>query len=205
MSHKHFAVIGLAAPVLFWTTYLVVAATRPEYSLYTKAISELGSVDAPHKWIWNILGYEITGLCVSVFAYGLYRSVTATNNGGKLPFLGLMLSGLFMTFAGIFPGDFDNKQAVTMVLHTVGSFGSYLFFLVAAFTYPRYMRQSAYWQSAVRPTLFFTWLSILFGTWPFLFPTTPAVGQRFVFLAYHLWIFYTALKLYRWRPPISTT
>lgn len=196
MTPRHYALIGMAAPILFWSTYFIMAGLRPEYSFYTKAISELGSVDAPHKWIWNSLGYGVTGLCISVYAYGLFRSV-AGKGASKLSLIGLMLSGLFMSFAGIFPGDFDNKQTTTMLLHTLGSFGSYLFFLLAAFTYPKHMHTSTYWKQASRPTLLFTWLTILFGAWPFLFPSMPAVGQRFVFLFYFVWIFYTAIKLYR--------
>ncbi|MBX2917445.1 MAG: DUF998 domain-containing protein [Cyclobacteriaceae bacterium] len=196
MTHRHYALIGMAAPILFWSTYFIMAGLRPEYSFYTKAISELGSVDAPNKWVWNSLGYGITGLFISVYAYGLFRSV-AGNAASKFPLIGLVLSGLFMSLAGIFPGDFDNKQTTTMLLHTIGSFGSYLFFLLAAFTYPKHMNASAYWKQASGSTLLFTWLTILFGAWPFLFPSMPAVGQRFIFLFYFVWIFYTAIKLYR--------
>jgi hypothetical membrane protein len=196
MTPRHYALIGMAAPILFWSSYFIMAGLRTEYSFYTNAISELGSVDAPNKWVWNSLGYGITGLYILVYANGLFRSV-ACKSASKLPLIGLFLSGLFMSLAGIFPGDFDNKQTTTMWLHTIGSFGSYLFFLLAAFTYPKHMNANTYWQGASRPTLLFTWLTILFGAWPFLLPSMPAVGQRFVFLFYFVWIFYTALKLYR--------
>lgn len=196
MTPRHYALIGMAAPILFWSTYFIMAGLRPEFSFYTKAISELGSMDAPNKWVWNSLGYGITGLCISVYAYGLFKSVAAKGTS-KLPLIGLVLSGIFMSVAGIFPGDFDNKQATTMLLHTIGSFGSYLFFLLAAFTFPKPMNTNTYWQRASRPTLLFTGLTILFGAWPFFFPSMPAVGQRFVFLFYFVWIFYTAQKLYR--------
>jgi hypothetical membrane protein len=196
MTRKHYAIFGMMAPLLFWITYFIMAGARPEYSFQTKAISELGSVDAPYKWMWNILGYGVPGLLISIYAYGLFQSVSQ-NTGSKLPLIGIMLSGLFMALSGIFPGDFDNRQSVTMLMHTIGSFGSYLFFLLGAFTYPQHMKKSRYWQTVTKLPLVFIWLTILFGTWPFLFPATPAVGQRFVFLFYFGWIFYTALKLYR--------
>ena len=44
---------------------------RPEYSMFTKAISELGSVDAPKKWIWNSFGYILTGLLIAIYSFGL--------------------------------------------------------------------------------------------------------------------------------------
>lgn len=196
MTNKHYSLLGIAASTIFWLTYLIMSSIRPEYSFLTKAVSELGSVDAPYKWAWNILGYILPGLLISVYSYGLFRSVS-NNQGSKWPLTGFVLSGLFMSYSGVFPGDFDNKQSTTMLLHTMGSFGSYLFFLVGAFTYPKQMRKTDYWKKSVRPTLMFTWLTIVAGAWPFVFPATPAVGQRFVFLFYLLWVFYTALRLYK--------
>lgn len=196
MKSKHYALLGMLAPATFWITYLIMANIRSDYSLFTKAISELGSVDAPNKWTWNVLGYVLTGLLISVYSFGLFRSI-AENKGSRLPLIGFVLSGLFMALAGVFPGDFDNKQSTTMLMHTIGSFGSYVFFLIGAFTYPKQMKKTAYWNRVSTPTLVFTWLTILFGSWPFIFPNTPAVGQRVVFFFFLLWIFYTALKLYR--------
>ena len=169
---------------------------RPEYSMFTKAISELGSVDAPSKWVWNILGYILPGLLLAVYGIGLYKYI-AVGQGSKLPLYGIVLSGVLMAISGFFPGDFDNRESTTMLLHTIGSFGSYIFFLLGAFSYPELMRKSVYWSKAARPTLIFTYLTIVFGMWVFLFPRIPAFGQRLVFLFYFLWILYTAIMLYR--------
>ncbi len=196
MTTKRFAMIGLLAPLVFWVTYLIMASARPEYSFLTKAISELGSVDAPRRWVWNCVGYILVGLMITVYSFGLFSNVS-DGQGSKLPLIGLALSGLFMALSGMFPGDFDNRQSTTMLLHTVGSFGSYISFLLAAFTYPVHMKKSEYWRQAVKPTLMFTWLTIVFGAWPFVFSEIPAVGQRVVFFFYLLWIFYTALLLFR--------
>lgn len=196
MTTRQYAIFGLLGPVIFWLTYLIMSNIRPEYSFLTKAVSELGSLDAPNKWTWNILGYILTGLMISIYSYGLFKSIS-NGQGSKLPLISFILSGLFMSFSGVFPGDFDNKQTTTMVLHTIGSFGSYIFFLIGAFTYPRQMKKTDYWEASIKPTLIFTWLTILFGAWPFVFPATPAVGQRLVFFFYLLWIFYTAQRLYK--------
>lgn len=195
MTSRHYALIGMVAPILFWSTYFIMAGLRPEYSFYTKAISELGSVDDPNKWVWNIFGYIMPGLLVSFYAYGLFSSNSMKSK--RLPMIGFVLSGLFMAMSGVFPGDFDNRQSTTMLLHTIGSFGSYLFYLLGAFTYAKEAKKTNYWNRTSKPVLIFTWLTILFGAWPFVFPDIPAVGQRLVFFFYFLVIFYTALKLYQ--------
>lgn len=202
MTNRQYAIAGFLAPVFFWVTYFIIAGQRPEFSFLTKAVSELGSVDAPDKWTWNFLGYIIPGILIAVFAWGLFRHM-ATEKAGKLPLAGIFFSGVFMALAGVFPGDFENKRSATMLLHTIGSFGSYLFFLTGAFTYPRQMSKTAYWKKAIKPTLGFTWLSILFGSWAFVFPDYPAAGQRFVFLFYFLWIIFTAYRLYN-QPGVNS-
>lgn len=196
MTTRQYAIFGFLGPIVFCLTYFIMSSIRPEYSFLTKAVSELGSLDAPNKWAWNIFGYILTGLLISIYSNGLFKSIS-NGQGSKLPLISFILSGLFMSLSGIFPGDFDNRQSTTMLIHTIGSFGSYLFFLIGAFTYPGQMKTSEYWKQSVRPTLIFTWLSILFGVWPFIFSTIPALGQRFVFFFYLLWIFYTAFRLYK--------
>lgn len=196
MTNKKYALIGFLAPTIFWTTYFIMANQRIEYSFLTKAISELGSMDAPNKWIWNFLGYIIPGLLITVFSVGLYRSI-ARDNGSKLPLYGIFLSGIFMAVSGLFPGDFENRQSTTMLFHTVGSIGSYLFFLVGAFSYPKPMKKTDHWKSVLPWLLLLTWLSILFGIWPFVFTKYPAVGQRIIFLLYFSWITIAAYSLYR--------
>lgn len=195
MTNKQYAIIGISAPTLFWITYLVMSNLRPEYSFLTKAVSELGSLDAPNKWSWNVLGYILPGILIAIYSFGLYKNITP-DGGNRIPLIAFILSGLFMSLSGVFPGDFENRQSTTMLLHTVGSFGSYIFFLIGAFTYPKQMKKSEYWRKSIKPTILFTWLTILFGSWPFIFPSTPSVGQRIVFFFYFLWILYTAIKLY---------
>jgi hypothetical membrane protein len=196
MTKKTYAIIGISAPILFWVTYIIMSNLRPEYNLFHKAISELGSLDAPNKWAWNIFGYIIPGVLLAIYSFGLFKNIS-NEQGSKLPLISFVFSGLFISLSGVFPGDFENRQSTTMLLHTVGSFGSYIFFLIGAFTYPKQMKKSEYWKKSIKPTLLFTWLTIIFGSWPFIFTSIPSVGQRIVFFFYLMWIFYTAIQLYK--------
>lgn len=195
MQRKTFGLLGCLAPILFVATYILMSWSREDYSMYYKAVSELGSIDAHNAWIWNVMGYGVPGLLVAAFSIGLFRDVQA--NPSRWPLVGGIGSGVMMTVSAIFPGDFDDRQSTTMLLHTIGSFGSYAFYLLAAFTYPRHMKASSYWQKALRPTRYLVWLTIAFGSWPLIIPSHPALGQRFVFFFYWLWILYTAYLLYQ--------
>lgn len=194
MNTRIYAIAGILAPAIFLITYLIMSISRPEYSNFTKAISELGSVDAPNKLYWNFFGYIIPGLLIVLFSLGLKKHFQ--NTPGKVPFIALALSGFFMAMAGVFPGDFDNKASLTSTLHAIGSFGSYIAFLVAAFTFPKLLSYVDKWENLRNPLYLLTFGSFLFGTWPFIFTSMPSIGQRFVFACYFGWVLLCAFSLY---------
>ena len=192
MNYKKFALLGWSSGFLFWTVYFVMSAIRPEYFHKYKAVSELGSIGAPNAILWNFFGFISVGILISVFSIGLHRSISMTGKG-KLAFYFLFGSGLFWIFAGIFPGNFEDRTSVTMILHTVGSMGSGLFFVLSVFSYIPAMRLSPYWSSAVIPSLSIVVIFILSG---FLRSgSAPALGQKIGFLIYFIWIAYMAYKL----------
>lgn len=194
MRSRHYAWLGLLAPIIFWTTYLIMSALRPEYSFLTKAISELGSWDASNMWVWNCFGYMIPGIFISAFAVGLRNELFA-EKPWSLPTIGIFGSGALMFISGVFPGDFNDRQSTSMLLHTVGSFGSYIFFLIGAFSFASHIKKHAVWRSSALFGEALTYGTIIFGSWPFVFPHYPAVGQRLVFLLYFMWIGWYAYSL----------
>jgi len=50
-ANRQIGILAMVVPVWFTAVYLILAGLRPEYSHLTKAISELGSVDAPRAWV----------------------------------------------------------------------------------------------------------------------------------------------------------
>ena len=132
-----------ATPVWFLAVYLTMSAVRPEYSHLTKAISELGSWDAPKS-----LGVERSGLYPAgprgePLRRGPFCELSPK---ARISSAALVLSGLLMALSGAFPGDFENRQSPSMLMHLVGSLGSYIAFLVAGFGLPRVMRASPAWE-----------------------------------------------------------
>ena len=193
-SSKTIGLLGLIAPMWFIFLYLVMSSLRPEYSHLTKAISELGSLDAPNKWVWNILGYILTGLAISLLSYGLWKEFRAQKRS-FIPIVALTLSGLLMALSGIFPGDFDNRESLTMLLHTIGSLGSFAAFLLAGFWLPNIFRNVSSWRWIATPSVTLVVLSIVTG---FLRSgSMPGLGQRLGFLSYFLWVMLVSYGLWR--------
>jgi hypothetical membrane protein len=59
-----------------------MSSLHPNYSHFTKAISELGSLDAPNLWVWNIGGYILPGVAVSLLGLGLARHFYGEKGAG---------------------------------------------------------------------------------------------------------------------------
>lgn len=195
--NKRIATMGGLAVLLSTGTILTMALLRTDgYSHLTKAVSELGSLDAPHWQVFNMLGYVLPGLLIGVFAWGLGKNF-ASEFAHRLPFAMLAASGMLLALSGIFPMDMAHRLAPGSVLHQVGASGSGLAWLLSAFTLGRPLRRNPAWAGMARPLLGLVWatiaLIVLVGA---VSPATPGLGQRVAFAGYFGFILVLARRLY---------
>jgi hypothetical membrane protein len=186
ISRKNIGLIAVVTPFWFLAVYLIMSSRRPEYSHLTKAISELGSLDAPNRWFWNILGYILPGLAIALLGVGLKRDFAPAGRRASIPSHALVASGLLMAMSGVFPGDFENRASTTMILHTVASLGSFAAFLVAGFGLPKLFRSRESWRWVAVPSLALVVASIVTGL--LRSGAAPGLGQRLGFACVFLWI-----------------
>ena len=194
--------LAILTPMWFAVIYFVMSSLHPNYSHSTKAISELGSLDAPNRWAWNIGGYILPGLAISLLGVGLARHFDG-EKGASWVARPLMASGLFMAMSGVFPGDFLNRTSPTMLLHAIGAFGSFIAFLVCAFSAPALLRRYAGWRAYVWPSTAIVILSIASGF--FRSGNAPGLGQRMGFLLFFMWIGLLGYGLIRNSQPVRST
>ena len=188
--------INFLLPAWFAALYLVMSARRPGYSHATDAISELGSLDAPDLWVWNVFGYLLPGVAIALLGMTLRQPFAASRGRSLFAASGLVGFGLLMALSGVFPADMTDFASTTTRLHIVGSMGSYLAFLVAGFAYPKLFAANPRWAWASTPTLALVWLSIASGFLRF-WGEMPGVGQRITFLLVFLWLALVSLALLR--------
>lgn len=194
---KHWRWIGAAAmltPIWFALVYALVSATRPEFRHFNQAVSELGSWEAPHRWWWNLLGYVLPGLVVVLLGQAL-KSRLALQGIAAFPCFALSLSGLLMVLSGVFPGDFENRAAPSMQLHSIGAYGSGLCFIVAAFGLSVRLRKLADWRGLNRWAGLALAGLLLSGFWRV--SDWPGLGQRLSFACFFVWVALLGFGLYR--------
>lgn len=187
---------GPASAVLFCVCVIGFAAARDDgYSHATKAVSELGSLDAPAALAFNLLGFIAPGLLIVLFSVALLRDARARTG----PYL-LFGSGLMFMLAGLAPADLENHTATTTQVHALGAMGSGFLWVFALFWLGPMLRHDFGLDIWGRLTPWFA--SFLFANigWQVAFQATGAVmpgwGQRIGLFGYFLWIAVTGFVLW---------
>jgi len=101
---------------------VVQSLLQPDYSQVALPISALAAW--PHGWIQN-LNFFVFGTLMIAYAVGLHRGVRPTR-AGWIGFAFLLVSGLGLVIAGIFPWRQADGAFIVPVGHRVGAVMSFL-------------------------------------------------------------------------------
>ena len=196
---KLISVATMFLPLWFVLVYALVSLQRPDFRHFNMAVSEQGLKGAPNLWVWNVLGY-LPGVLIFLFGVALKNNFQTTGKT-SIPFVTLALSGLFMAMAECSQATLKTVGRLTMLLHTIGSFGSGFLFMISAFWLPSKFKQSAAWKWFYLPLLLIAAVMVLNA----VFVTTgpmPGLGQRIGFACYFVWLALTGFNLMKTlRPP----
>ncbi len=192
MNNKTNGLIGITAVVIGISTIIIMAELRTDgYNHFNKAVSELGSTDAPNRWVFNILGFIIPGLLISVFSFNLLKEFR-TFPIKSYPFYLFILSGLFLTIAGLFPANMENKKSMTTIMHSIGALGGGVFWFLCALTLWWQLKKNNIWKNTAISTFVIPFIMIL--AMSFVSDDTPGLSQRILFIAMYLFILVLAGK-----------
>ena len=74
MNNKTNGLIGISAVVIGTLAIIIMAELRTDdYDHFHKAVSELGSLDAPNRWVFNILGFILPRILILIFSLNLLK------------------------------------------------------------------------------------------------------------------------------------
>jgi hypothetical membrane protein len=188
---------GPAAAALFAVSLIGFAAIRTDgYTHATKAVSELGAVDAPNALGFNLLGFVLPGLLVAVLA-GALRAALKSWAGPLL----LGISGLFFLGAGVFPVDMTARNSALSVAHLAMAQLSGVAFAIAVFPLGSAMRRHPHFAALGRVTPWFLLFLLANIAWQVVWQATgsilPGWGQRIAFGGYFAWAALAGYQLTR--------
>jgi len=116
------AVAGIAGPLTFLLVVLVQSLLHPDYSQVALPISALAAW--PGGWVQNV-NFIVFGLLMIAYAIGLHLGVRPSRVGVIGPAL-LMLSGVGLIVAGLFPWRDIDGDFIVPAGHLLGALLSFL-------------------------------------------------------------------------------
>jgi hypothetical membrane protein len=169
---------------------LIIGELRPEYSQMTKAVSELGVIDAPYAAIFNTLGFFVPGVLLAACGAKLSHSIYPQKS--SLWWL-LTVSGVCFAGAAIpaemIDGSFDMDSVLTQT-HMIMVLGSGFLWIIAISIAHKRVSESHEWQQFKGVIIVLSlvcFLLVLANPFSGLLPITAALGQRIAFVGYFLW------------------
>lgn len=203
MTERQAGAVGIAAVAVFWVALLAFGAMRPDYSYFTKAVSELGVIGAPNALAWNLVGFIVPGLLLAISAAGLASAVDGRR--GALWWL-LVMSGLCFAATGAIPGEMRNGSPVMesswTQAHLLMATLSPIFWAIAAVMMIRRVKRNPDWKAFLPQAVALAVLCvggfILSILAPAVLPDLaqrPGLSQRLCFAAYFLWFLLISLRL----------
>jgi len=194
MNKKVLAWCGVLAPIVFIVSLVIFSLFTPDYSNFTNAVSELGTLGVPFAFAWNILGFLLVGVLTIAYAWGMYLDLRYSIGGIVVPIL-VGISGIGFAGLGLFPAEAGFEPSTRTTLHFTMVSINFLPFVLVAFIFAIRLKANEYWKTW---TLFSAVMGVL-AVASFFIPKNIPVGlsQRVGMGAYFLWVFVTSLALLR--------
>ncbi len=146
---KLLALTGIVGPVLFTVLVILQGLLIPAYSHVSLPISALEAW--PTGWIQR-LNFWVVGLLNIAFAYGLHLGVHATRRGA-FGFPLLVLGGIGIVLAGLFPWVMINGVPTETPLHVVGAITTFAATGLGWLVFSRRMSADRQWRDLSRYTM----------------------------------------------------
>jgi hypothetical membrane protein len=144
------ALAGIVGPIFFTVLVVVQGFLRPEYSHVKMPISALAAW--PTGWIQTI-NFYVVGLLMMAFAVALHLGVQATRRGGT-GFALLLMSGLGVVLAGVFPWRMVNGVPTETPAHVVGAIMAFASTGLGLVVFSRRMAADPRWRDLAAYTMY---------------------------------------------------
>lgn len=139
---------GIAGPVLFSTTVVIVGSLRPDYSHVNQFMSELGEAGGQFAWAMNYFGFMLSATLILMFVLAFRTRLprTALNSIGTTLLVvfavSMLLAGVFSCDVGCPPSDRSPNQK----LHDLFSILAFPAFTAGVFTWGLSLSRNAGWR-----------------------------------------------------------
>lgn len=189
-TYRLLAICGIISPLLWNFLVYTLGAFYPNYNHVLQYQSELGAIGSPVAWLFNPLGFGLTGILGIAFAYGLYRG-----GAGRIDSALWAIAFSALIWLGIWPLG----PGLTFQMHVWGFYVLAIAWALSLFAFSVSLRRNKQWRSLWKYTLVFAVVGVilLILHQSGVFEPMHGFTQRIWGNWYMLWGFIMAIKLYR--------
>jgi len=193
------AVCGIVGPIIYAIVLTLLGSLWPGYNPIRQYMSELGAVNAPHAIAMNVLGFQLLGIFMIGYGFGLYRGI-GKGWDSKIGVALIVIAGVNMVLVGFFPCDPGCvDESPTGIAHaitaTIASIATTLGMLVISLR----LRKDSRWRSFWVFTLAIAVVAIFLSPLPMFSIFSPWAGllQRLGMGLALFWMEVMSIKLLR--------
>ena len=188
---------GTIGPVSYAFVTTLLGVLWLNYNPISIGMSELGAVGAPHALLMNTFGFQLLGVLIAAFGFGLYRSL---RNGliSKIGATLIVIGGIDMIAVGLFAMDPAGlPNSVTNAGHditaTIASNAITIGMIVISLSFRKHIQWRRYWLFTLASAI----ASIALSPFPMIPIYNPYAGliQRLAMGFALLWIEVISIKL----------
>ena len=184
MKTKRLMLLGIAIPLIFWSTTIICGLVMGNYSHETKTVSELGAIGTPSQYIFTA-GLILCSLLSMLFIADLYRACKSARLSA-VPVLLMLTFSFSILGAAFFP--------LPLRLHGILGMPSVLLFLSPLLAMILWKGDSA------KGPLWFSLLALALMLLGFLVYAPDVMGeymglkQRFFHAGWSVWFVYIGYR-----------
>lgn len=191
------AACGMAAPLTFFGTVMILGFLRPDYSHITQLMSELGVPGSPYAIVMDLTGLALTGVLIILFTPAIHAAL-GKQRGGTVGTILVAVVGLAFMGMAFLPCDAGCVPVTSAgQLHLLLGMAGILITAVSAFLLAYAMKQSGdwngYWQYSIATGVAVLLLVPVFPS----FSAVQGLTQRVISGIVFLWTEVVAIRLYR--------
>jgi len=197
------AACGMAAPLTFFGTVLVLGFLRPDYSHTTQLMSELGIPGSPYAVVMDLIGLALTGVLLILFTPTIHAAL-GNERGGTAGALLVAVVGIMFIGMAFLPCDTGCVAETTAGhLHLLLGMAGILVTAASAFLLAYAMREDGDWRGYWQYSLATGALLFLLILASPSISGAPGVVQRTIAGVAFLWTEVVAVRLYRGAGKLS--
>jgi len=193
------AICGIVGPITYAIVLTVLGSLCSGYNPITQYMSELGAVDAPHAIVMNVLGFQLLGIFMIAFGFGLNRGISKGWDS-RIGVASIIIAGVNTVTVGFFPCDPGCVNvSSTGIGHSIAATVASIAMTFGMFVVSLHLRKNSLWRNYWVFTLTFAMAATFLSPLPMFSIFSPWAGllQRLGLGLALLWMEVISIKLLR--------